>query len=92
MSTLTLEMLRAAWRSLGGKPIPSEIQVGSPRRFSEAMKERGGVLDRRGDRMNVSGVPVVFNAHLPEHLALVIENGEIATVVDLSKSPTEGKK
>lgn len=92
MSALTIDMLKDAQRKLMAiAPPPSEIQVGSPLRFREAMRDRGALIEGREDRMVFGGVPVVFRPALPEHIAVIIEGGQVKSVINLNSEPGEGE-
>jgi hypothetical protein len=88
--TLTIDMLKDAQRKLmASAPPPSEIQVGSPLRFREAMKAKGALIEGREDRMIFGGVPVVFHPAVPEHIAVIVEGGQVKSIINLNSESKE---
>ena len=84
MSGFTVEKLKESQRKLMfSTPSPSEIRIGSPVMFRKAMKDQGVLIEGREDRMTFEGVPVIFHPNIPEHIAVVVEGGEVTSIINL---------
>lgn len=90
MTTFTMDMLKDAHRkTMESAPPPTEIQIGSPLRFREAMKAKGALIEGREDRMIFGGVPVVFHPAIPEHIAVIVEGGQVKSIINLNSESGE---
>lgn len=93
MTAITFDMIKDVHRkAMESVPPPTEIQVGSPVRFREVMKERGGPIEGREDRMIFGGVPVVFHPAIPEHIAVIVEGGQVKSIINLNSESMEANE
>tara|TARA_R110000851_G_scaffold316698_1_gene479900 strand:- start:448 stop:723 length:276 start_codon:yes stop_codon:yes gene_type:complete len=91
-----MDMIRDTMRLIGSAPPQQEIKCGDLDEFVAAVKRQTGkdVIKASREFATFNGIEVKVSPHVPIDKAIVLENGQVKSIIDLRalspKEPTDG--
>lgn len=95
MSVLTLAMLKEAMKEIENAPPPlTQIKVGSIHRFKEYIETSLGqrLLQVPKPHGSFAGIPIYVSLSVPENIAVVMRDHEVAYFINFDKDQKLGKR